>query len=56
MKCHTRYPGMNVAISRRGHSMESSRELDGLISGSETSDYIPTSNKVSCCDAVIGQA
>lgn len=40
MKCHTRYPGMNVAISQRGHSLESARDLDGLVSGSETSDYI----------------
>lgn len=31
---------MNVAISQSGHSLESWRELDGLVSGSETSDSI----------------
>lgn len=35
VKCYTLCPGINVSISRRSHSVESSRELDGLVSGSE---------------------
>lgn len=53
MKCHTRYPGMNVAISRRGLNGEFAR---ARWTGIRKWNYIPTSNKVSCSNAVIGQA
>lgn len=57
IRCHTLCPGMNVQVSKRIHSVEYLRELDGLVSRGEASDesgYIGrTYLSVTKCDALM---